>query len=83
MARAEASGLILIGWREWLALPDLGIAAIKTKIDTGARTSSLHVEELDEFARDLTQHFRQFDPVGAGQKQLEHFGAERRSIAFD
>ena len=52
MARAEASGLILIGWREWLALPELGIAAIKTKIDTGARSSALHVEELRELSRD-------------------------------
>ena len=43
---------IVLGWREWLALPQFGIAAIKAKIDSGARTSSLHVESLDEYEQD-------------------------------
>jgi hypothetical protein len=62
---------ISLGWREYLALPTLGVDCIRAKIDTGARSSSLHVRDHDLFERDGRRMVR-FEIEHGLRGQLRH-----------
>ncbi len=59
-----------IGWREVAGLPDLGIDCIAAKIDTGARTSSLHAVDMDLFERGGEKWARFFIDLGNDHRSL-------------
>lgn len=73
--------LPVIGWREWVGLPDLGIKWIKAKVDTGARSSSLHALELEEFRRDGEEWVR-FSIHPVQRKDEKTIQAEAKILEF-
>jgi hypothetical protein len=45
-----AATRIMLGWREWACLPGLGLHTVRAKVDSGARSSALHVDTQWRFS---------------------------------
>lgn len=56
--KAKIKSKNIIGWEEWCNFPDLNLPAVKAKIDTGAKTSTLHADNLKLFEKDGVDYIR-------------------------
>jgi hypothetical protein len=59
--------LTVIGWHECISLPELGLDNFAIKVDTGAKTTALHAEDIETFTKDDRDWVRFLSPAIAGQ----------------
>ncbi|NDV61441.1 ATP-dependent zinc protease [Puniceicoccales bacterium CK1056] len=77
----QRPALPVIGWREWIALPEFGVKWIKVKVDTGARSSSLHAFDIHSFKRGGREWVRfQIHPVQ--RKSLKSVEVEAKVLEY-
>ena len=73
--------LNVIGLREWIGLPELGIDKIRAKVDSGARTSALHASEIETFVRDGETWVR-FNAHTGTLRKLQDTPCEARLVSY-
>jgi|SRR5690606_11367059 len=73
--------LNVIGLREWIGLPELGIDKVRAKVDSGARTSALHASDIETFQRDGETWVRFLAHTGTPRKP-RHIPSEARLVSY-
>lgn len=84
-ARGRDTPRLIIGRREWLALPDLGVSPLYAKTDSGARSSSLHAENIVLSADKQSVRFTTYNHTGNAiecEAAVVRFGRVRSSSGF-
>lgn len=83
ISRWRGRTLLMVGWREWLALPQLGVGRIKAKVDTGARTSALHAFAIKPF-KYMDKHYIRFKihPIQRKKEEVVECVAEVEDIRW-
>lgn len=66
-----------LGWREWVQLPEFFPEKLIAKIDSGARTSALHAENIELFEKDGEEWVRFVVGPGLDKKHDEHLVESR------
>jgi len=81
MLTQDCDDLLLVGWREWIALPEFGVDRLHAKFDSGATMSSLHAERIEEFKRGqnawvrffiIADHDREETPYHCNARLIEY-----------
>ena len=67
---------IVVGWNEYVEFPEWGIRRLGAKVDTGAQTSALHVEDIEEIGRGRIR----FDDVVHLTKRDRHFSVKAKIV---
>lgn len=74
--------LTVIGWHECISLPELGLTDFAVKIDTGAKTTALHADDIETFQKDAAKwvRFRSPDIPGIPPRTCEFPVFTKRDI---
>ena len=73
--------LSVIGLREWIGLPELGITKVRATVDSGAKTSALHADDIHTFERDGETWVRFKAHIGTPRKPQD-IDCEARLVSF-
>lgn len=81
MTRNSHKHRLVLGWREWIKLPDLKVKSIKAKIDTGAKSSSIHTFDLKTYSKH-GKDFARFKILPMQRSDLRVVEAESEIVEF-